>query len=216
MQARIFGGSSLVAEIDLIVPTIPGREASLERCLTSFEVFTNADLNCIVVRNSKTCGMGWKEGLEESKAPYVALVADDLECASKIWAAVCMEVVDEGLLPCPRVWRPDGGVESQGGDMNAHGHLVTRHQKHRSPVDFTTVPFLSREQVDRIGMLETQYGCDVWVSHRGRQLGYETVLAHGYDLIHHQEQVGRGAGMDQNQRDQMDTETMREALAAHE
>jgi hypothetical protein len=62
-------------------------------------------------------------------------------------------------------------------------------------------------------MLPIQYSCDVWVSYRGRQLGYETRLVHGYDLVHHQEQVGRGAGMAQHERDAMDTATMREELA---
>ena len=62
-------------------------------------------------------------------------------------------------------------------------------------------------------MIPTQYCCDVWVSYRGRQLGYETVLRHGFDLIHHQEQVGRGAGMSQNDRDALDMETMLEELA---
>ena len=61
-------------------------------------------------------------------------------------------------------------------------------------------------------MLDIQYCCDVWVSYRGRQLGYDTVLRHGYDLVHHQEQVGRGAGMSQNERDAIDTAVMRERL----
>lgn len=198
--------------LDLIVPTIDGREASLERCLKSFEALTD-DLTVIVVRNPPTCGQGWREGLERSEAPYVAFCCDDLECISDRWAEACIEIVDEGLLPCPRVWTPDGAIESQGGDMNAVGHLLNRHRKHRAPCDFTTVPFMSREQVEAIGILPTHYGCDVWVSHRGRQLGYETVLVHGYDLVHHQEQVGRGAGMSQNERDAVDAETVRKALA---
>lgn len=201
--------------VDVIVPTIPGREESLERCLTSFGKRTD-DLNTIVMRESKTCGEGWLKGLELSEAPYVLLVADDIECASDSWFEVCREVADEGLLPCPRVWTPDGSVESQGGDMNAMGHIIARYQKDRTPVDFTTVPFMSREQADAIGMIETQYGCDTWVSYRGRQLGYETVLTHGYDLVHHQHPVGRGAGMSQPERDAMDTQTMREELAKHE
>jgi hypothetical protein len=112
--------------IDLIVPTIPGREASLERCLDSFERFSD-DLTAIVVKDAETCGAGWIEGLERSDAPYVALVADDLECRSAKWAEVCMSTVDQGLLPCPRVFTPDGSIESQGGDMNAYGHILQRH-----------------------------------------------------------------------------------------
>lgn len=199
--------------IDLIIPTIPGREQSLERCISSFERLSDVDLSTIIVRDSETCGAGWKRGLESSDAPYVALIADDLECANQKWVEVCIETVEEGLLPCPRVYTPAGDIESQGGDMNALGHILARHRKDQAPTDFTTVPFLSREQIERIGMIETQYGCDVWVSYRGRQLGYETVLRHGFDLIHHQEQVGRGAGMAQNERDAMDTETMHKELA---
>ena len=202
--------------VDLIVPTIRGREASLERCLSSFERLTDEDLTTIVVRDSKTCGEGWLEGLESSNAPYVALVADDIECASENWAEVCIETVEEGQLPCPRVYQPDGGIESQGGDMNAYGHILSRHTKDGTEVDFTTVPFCSREQIEKIGMIPVQYACDTWISYRGRQLGYETVLRHGYDLIHHQEAVGRGAGMDQNERDRIDNETMRAELAKHE
>ena len=89
--------------------------------------------------------------------------------------------------------------------MDAIGHLLNRHRKDWSPCDFTTVPFMSASQAEAIGMLDIQYSCDVWVSYRGRQLGYETVLRHGYDLVHHQEQVGRGAGMSQNERDAIDT-----------
>jgi hypothetical protein len=200
-----------MSQVDLIVPTIEGRESSLVRCVDSFKARTD-DLGVIVVPDSKTCGWGWKQGLAASQAPYVALVADDLECISDTWAQVCMEMADEGLLACPRVWTPDRAIESQGGDMNALGHIIPRYRKDRSPTDFTTVPFMSREQAEAIGMLDVQYSCDVWVSYRGRQLGYETVLVHGYDLVHHQEQVGRGAGMAQNDRDAMDTETMLEAL----
>lgn len=200
-----------MSRVDLIVPTIDGREASLERCVTSFEALT-ADLTPIIVRNPPTCGQGWREGLERSQAPYVLLACDDQECASATWAPVCIELADEGLLACPRVWTPNGSIESQGGDMNVYAHLIARHQKHRTPVDFTTIPFLSREQVERIGMVDVHYCSDVWVSYRGRQLGYETVLAHGFDVIHHQEQAGRGAGMDQPQRDALDWQTVQGAL----
>lgn len=200
--------------VDLIVPTIPGREESLERCIASFEAVCD-DLTAIVVKDSASCGEGWIEGLGRSEGSHVALVADDLELVSDVWPECCIAVTDDGLIPCPRVYTPDEIVESQGGDMNAHGHIISRHRKDGSPCDFTTVPFLSREQIDKIGMLPIHYSCDVWVSYRGRQLGYETVLCHGFDLIHYQEQVGRGAGMSQGERDAMDTGIMRAELAKH-
>lgn len=203
--------------IDLIVPTIQGREASLQRCVSSFEEATpSGQLNVIVVPDSKTCGWGWRQGLVASRAPYVALVADDIECVSDAWSHVCKRVADAALLPCPRVYRPDGVIESQGGDMNALGHIVSRHRKDRAACDFTTVPFLNRRQAEQIGMIDTQYCCDVWVSYRGRQLGYQTVLCHGYDLMHYQEQVGRGAGMAQHDRDEMDRVAMFAELQKYE
>lgn len=197
--------------IDLIVPTIKGREESVERCVASF-VAVSDEVNPIVVKDSPTCGEGWITGLRESTADHVALVADDLELVSDTWPECCVEVTERGAIPCPRVFRADGIVESQGGDMNALGHILARHRKNGSPCDFTTVPFLTREQSLRIGMIPTQYCCDVWVSYRGRQLGYETELCHGFDLIHYQEQAGRGAGMEQGERDALDTGTMKAAL----
>lgn len=199
--------------LDLIVPTIPGREESLERCLASFERHATV-LNEIVIQNSSTCGEGWMEGLKRAKADHIAFVADDLECIGPDWLDVCIETVNLGMLPCPRVYTPQGTIESQGGDMNAYGHLIARPTKDLREVDFTTVPFCSREQIEAIGMIPTQYCCDVWVSYRGRQLGYETVLRHGYDLIHHQHPVGRGAGMGQNERDAMDCAAMFDKLGA--
>lgn len=197
-----------MSDVDLVIPTITGREASLDRCVASFEA-SGAAVTVILVKDEPTCGEGWMKGLERATAPHVALVADDLELrAGGGWLERCRAVTDEGLLPCPRVWTPGGAIESQGGDMSAVGHTLRRHRKNRAPVDFTTVPFMSRAQATAIGMIPTQYCCDTWVSYRGRQLGWETVLCHGWDLVHHHEMVGRGAGMTQADRDFADTEVM--------
>lgn len=201
---------------DVIIPTLDARKASFKRLTDSLP----ASVNVIPVLNPPTCGEGWMRGLKKSKAPYVALIADDLEFIDEEWLDICQATVDEDLLPCPRVFTPEGRIESQGGDMTAQAHLLQRPRADRSPTDFTTVPFCSREQIDRIGMIPTQYCCDVWVSYRGRQLGYETVLRHGFDIWHHQEQAGRGAGMEQSDRDAMDTQILvRElekfAMASH-
>jgi len=173
-------------EIDLIVPTVPGREESLDRCLKSFP-----DLNHIVVSGYPACGQAWQAGLGVSDAPYVLLSADDIEAMDSDWIEPCVEAVDEDLLTAPMVFRPDGSVESAGGDMAASGNLLTDISPNRHRVDFTPMPFVSRAQIDRIGMIPTHMMCDVWVSHRGRQLGYETVLLHDYRLVHHHEMTGR-------------------------
>ncbi len=198
--------------IDCIIPTIPGREASLERLLDSLQRTTLSPYETVIVRDSVTCGWGWKAGLERSQSPYVALLCDDQEFIAKGWDKVCMDTADADKLACPRVYLPDDRPESRGGDMHALHHLNRTPKRDWATVDYTTVPFLSREQIDAIGMLPTQYAGDVWVSYRGRQLGYETVLRHGYEVRHWQEEVGRGAGMSQNERDAMDCKTVFDEL----
>lgn len=199
--------------IDLIVPTIRGREESLERCLESYERHSLVDLNQIVIQDSETCGWGWARGLRVSSAPYVLFACDDQECISPTFAQVCIETVEKGLIPCPRVWHPDGSIESNGGDMDHFRHVIGRPQKDWTPVDYTTIPFLSREMADAIGSLEIHYSSDVWMSYRGRQLGWETVLRHGYDIRHWTHAVGRGAGTTVIERDAQDEEVLKEELA---
>jgi hypothetical protein len=172
--------------IDVIVPTIEGREASLERCLASFP-----DLNHIVVRDKASCGEAWIEGIKQSSADYMLLCADDIEAQDDCWIEPCVEAVDDGYLPAPVVYRPNGTVESAGGDMNSPACLITEIQADWTPVDFTPMPFWSREQARKIRMIPSHMMCDVWASHRGRQLGYETVLRHDFRLVHHHEMIGR-------------------------
>lgn len=185
-------GRPVTPVIDVVVPTVEGREDSLARCIASYEENTAGGvLNFIVVHDEPTCGLAWMKGMEQSKAPYVHLTADDLEVTSPTWAGVCIETVDAGELPCPIVRRLDGSVESCGGNMNAPACLISEMQPDRTPVDFTVLPFYSREQAERIGMTAGHYMTDVFASHRGRQLGYETVVRHGYELVHHRSDVGR-------------------------
>jgi hypothetical protein len=185
--------------IDVIVPTIKGREESLERCLASFP-----GLNHIVVKGEPTCGLGWIKGIKRSRADYLLLCADDIECdyydwQEPRWIDACIETADQGMLPAPVVFRPNHSLESAGGDMSASGCLINELQPDWTPVDFTPMPFGSREQIEAIGMIEAHYMTDVWFSHRGRQLGYETVLRHPFRLVHHHEMVGRISSTESDQ-----------------
>jgi hypothetical protein len=196
------------AVVDIVIPTIEGREASLERCVASYRRTASVEVNPIVVSESKTCGWGWQQGLAARRAPYVLLACDDQEAISERWADVCIATAEAGMLPCPRVWFADGSLESNGGDMEMLNHVNPRPQKDGTSVGYTTVPFMSAEQAEAIGMLDVHYAGDVWVSYRGRQLGYETVLRHGFDLVHHRVEHGRGAGMTVVERDAIDCEAV--------
>jgi hypothetical protein len=135
------------------------------------------------------------------------------KCVSSTWAPRAVEAADKGFIVCPRVWTPGGNVESNGGDMAAYAHISTQPKRDWDEVDYTTVPFSTREIIERIGVLEIHYASDVWISYRGKQLGIRSVIRHGFDIVHFQEQHGRGAGMSQGERDQMDCTTMYKALA---
>jgi glycosyltransferase involved in cell wall biosynthesis len=203
--------------IDVVIPTINGREHSLERLLESLRKHTTNHLTEIVVGDSKTCGWGWAQGLAAVRSDYVLLACDDQQFISYGWDVVAIAAVDQGKIPCPRVWMPDGRIESQGGDMRLYGHVVPFPQKDWAPVQYTTVPFLSAKMAEEIGMLaDCHYATDVWVSGRGKQLGYETALRHGYDVVHWREMVGRGAGMRQSDRDAHDVATMLRELERYE
>ena len=178
--------------VDLIIPTVTGREDTLERCLEAYRRNTAPDiLNYIVIKDEATCGLAWKKGMEESEAPYVALSCDDLEVTSPLWAGACCQTVDAGYLPSPIVRRPDGTLESCGGDMKAPHCLISTMLENGVAVDFSPVPFMSREQADAIGMHRGHYKTDTYVSHKGRQLGWSTVITHGYEFVHHHSNVKR-------------------------
>lgn len=172
--------------IDLIVPTVEGREESLERCLASFP-----DTNHIVIKGQETCGRGWIEGIKRSSADYLVLCCDDIEADEGCDLEACVEATDAGYLPAPVIHRPDGSIESAGGDINASGHLLATVQPDWTPVDFAPLPFVSRAQIQKIRMIEAHYMTDVYLSHKGRHFGYETVLRHDFKLIHHHHMTGR-------------------------
>jgi hypothetical protein len=202
----------------IIIPTIEGREESLERCIASYERHTDGiEFGFRVYRNSPSSGEGWLSGLAEfvsvhGQPDYVHLTNDDIECANSEWWVSAVEVTQTNRIPAPVVYNSDGSLQSAGGQLGANGDLITELREDGAPVGFTTVPFMSWEQWEQIGMLPIHYSSDVWVSERGKQLGMETVLCHEYELIHHMHQVGRGAGMSQADRAGQDKILMRQAL----
>jgi hypothetical protein len=177
--------------IDVVIPTVAGREDSLDRLIDSCKANTAAHLDFIVVRDEPTCGRAWQRGLTLCTNPFVWLACDDLEVTSPTWAGAAIEVVDAGQIPCPLIHRPDGSIESCGGDMSAPACLLTSKSDDGTPVDFTPSPFLSLEMAQEIGMHAGHYSTDVYVSHKGRRLGYPTVVCKDFQLTHHHSMVKR-------------------------
>lgn len=175
--------------VDVIIPTCPAYGGELmDRCIATYQ--QTDGVNVIVVEDSPNCGAGWLEGLEQSTAPYVHLAADDIEPCNPDWLQACIWAVDQGMLPCPVVWTPDGQLESCGGNMQAPDNLDRQLVDDLSAADFGGAPFVSRTQIDEIGMLPIQVCSDVWVHYRGRQLGYRSVVRRDFELVHHRPSAG--------------------------
>lgn len=184
--------------ISVVIPTIDGREEHLVRCVESYErTLASYDdaggrFELIVATGFPTCGIAWQWGADRAKGDYLHLTADDIEAKPGWWQAA-LQLVDppsghKPALPAPLVFHPDGEVQSCGGSweqLEADG-VVT---------EFTRVPFVSRNQWELIGpMIPTHYFTDNWVSYRGRLHGFETVVAHGYQFVHHHALESRNEG----------------------
>lgn len=170
--------------ISIVVPTIDGREAWLERCRDSY-CATTPEHEFIVVRNEPTCNRAWNIGVQEASGDFVHLSADDIEAQPGWWQAG-QEWIANGYLPAPRILNSDGSLQSCG-DTDQEAPTGTR-------TELTRVPFFSREQMERFAifpLIDTMYFGDSWVSHRARLHGVETVVVREMCFVHSFATVGR-------------------------
>lgn len=177
--------------IDIIIPTIPGREASLARCVAAYEQNTTIPHKIHVLTGYPTCGQAWRAGVEQTTGNLLHLTADDLEPHVE-WDWAAINILADGQIPCPVVYEPDGAVQSTHGVSYQQG-ISTEPKQHTEPVGFTTVPTLRREWWPHIGMPDLHYCSDAWVSVKARQIGIETVACPSMRFTHHNDPVGRGA-----------------------
>jgi len=177
--------------ISIIVPTIDGREEYLEACKTAYAAHTQ-DYELIVVPNKPTCGEAWVVGADRAVGDHIHFSADDLQ-PHKGWADAAREVCARGFLPAPRILNDDGTLQSCG---NWEEEAPTGEQ-----TEFTRIPFLSREQWDRIAPLAcdflktAHYYTDNAISAAGAHLGIRTGVHRDYLFTHSLAEPGRGAGM---------------------
>lgn len=168
--------------ISVVIPTIDGREHHLARCEAAYERFTD-DYELIIVRNEPTCGLAWEKGGALAKGDYIHLSADDLE-PHEGWWEPAVRLVDEGKLPCPRILRPDGSLESC-------GEWGTEMEDGTETI-IARIPFLSRAMWEKGGWtIPLHYYTDNWIYERGKQLGYPTVVCRDYLFTHYYASEGR-------------------------
>jgi hypothetical protein len=172
--------------LTVVVPTISGREETLARCLASYrETLDGIDHEIIVVTDEPTWPAACNEGYRQSKGDVIHWTADDLEALPGWHKKVLKHLEAKDELPAPRVYNflppPEG--EWANSEDGANGAIP----------EFTRIPIMRRDQAERIGLWPEHliYYADLWVSDKGRNLGIQTRMVHGYDFIHHWSGVGR-------------------------
>jgi hypothetical protein len=176
--------------VAVVIPTIDGREDHLQRCLAAYGQLS--DVHLIVEHGHPSCGAAWIAGAKKARYfDYIHFTADDLE-PHPGWLEPAIETVEAGYIPAPLVFNPDGTLDSAG--LEGFG-------QYRGPYDDwqyiegTTVPFLTREMWEAIGMIDVHYCTDLWVSRVGRlRGGWGTVIRTEMRFTHHTADVGRNYG----------------------
>jgi hypothetical protein len=173
--------------ISVVIPTIPGREAHLERCVNAYTERSHAEIELIVIPGRPTCGIAWNDGAAKAGGEYLHLTADDLEPLEG-WDDAALETLRACKIPAPLILTPKGGIESAGGWWD------------RVPVDWApttntcVVPFCRRRDWEaNIGpSLECHYYTDDWFTDQCRRAGCEVVVRLPYRFMHHWASEGRG------------------------
>lgn len=170
--------------ISIVIPTITGREHWLALTIHAYkETLGGTDHEMIVMKDTGSCGIGWNRGRKLANGDYVHLTCDDNE-PQPGWHQAATAAADRGDLPAPRILNTDLSLQSCGTDDQEHddGEEAT----------VSRLPFATREQFAQIGpLMDEQYMSDHWFSHRGRELGYPTVVVRDYCFVHHLAQEGR-------------------------
>ena len=169
----------------VILPTITGREESLARTIASYrETLHGTPYEIIIITDYPTWPSACNEGYKRSMGDVLHFTADDLEALPgwQVPALLHLSVYDE--LPAPRVfdYKPPPEGQWANPDDGEHGAIPW----------FTRIPIMTREQYEKIGLWpHIDYYADTWVSERGRRVGIQTRMVHGYDFVHHWSQIGR-------------------------
>jgi len=174
-------------EITVVLPTITGREKSLEKAARSYErTLAGVDHDIVIIQDAPTWPEACNAGYYKSDSPYILFGADDLDALPGWWKAG-KKALEENMmeLPAPRVYDnfgPEGKRQFSNWKDGDDGDLT----------HFTRVPLMSKHQWETIGPWPPLvYYADLWVSEKARTLGIRTRMVYGFDFFHRWSQIGR-------------------------
>lgn len=172
--------------ISVVVPTVPGRGASLARTLLAYHEYAATNLiETIVIQGRETCGEAWREGAALARGEYLHLSADDLVPRWDGWWRAAVELCKLGEAPAPLLYTPAGEPDRRCWDGEP-ARLV----------NLTRVPFVRlewwRELEARYGEFPPlHYWSDIWLSDMLQAQRHPIRICAGYAFTHHWEQEGR-------------------------
>ena len=181
-------GSELIS---VVVPTVPGREEWLEKCVARYEKNT-AGAEIIVVRDQPTCAEAWERGFEQSAGDYVHFTADDI-VPVRGWWKDAVKYLDRGVIPV-------GVVFEEGRKFFSETPMGPK----------IMIPFLTREMLNQGDwFLPIHHGSDDWITYRAAQLGLPRLYCSSYAVHHYMAPQGRVP-----ERRSRDLKTLAEAMRA--
>lgn len=164
--------------ISALVATISGREHWLKSVIEHLEALPD-DIEIVIEKDHPNWGTAMNAAAERATGDYLWLGSDDMDVKS---FGDAIDYCDRGFLPAPRVLNTDGSLQSC-------GEWETE-QEEGTEYKFPRIPFATREQFDRIGLLSIHYA-DVRFGTHGLRLGMKTVVCRSYEVVHHMAPEGR-------------------------
>lgn len=177
-----------MSTISVVVPTLTGREGLLDQAKRAYsEHSPGHSIEWVVVRNRRTCGEGWAEGVRHATGDWLHLAADDI-LPHPGWADAAIEAAEQGFYPSPRLLTPQGGVEACG---SMGSGLLLDDCPDWTPCVSSPFAFIRRDLLPPDVILPIHYSCDDHLSHLARCAGLRVVVRRPYCFTHLEGLIGR-------------------------